>query len=259
MSETVRSVERAIEILSCFSIEKPRLTVAEISNITGLNKSTAFRLLASLESKGMVEKITNTHQYKLGIKILELGNVVQSSIELRSIAFPVMKRLSEAVKETVNINIIQGNHRVCIEKIDGTQLLRKVSEVGKLLPLHKGASGKLLLAFCPQDKIISVLKENKDTLTEDELNKLKIELFDIRDQGFATSDNERLDGTSSISAAVRDYTGNVVGGLTISGPSVRFSQEKINFFIEEVLKASEKISSELGYNKDKVNKSISSK
>jgi IclR family transcriptional regulator, KDG regulon repressor len=253
MSETVRSVERAIDILTSFSIEEPILTVPEISQKTGLTKSTVFRLLASLESKGMVQKIPSTYEYKLGIRLLALGNIVQSSLELIDVAKPIMKGLSEKTQETVNINIIQGLKRVCIDRIDGNQALRKVSEVGKLLPLHKGASGKLLLAFSDQDLMTKVLKEQREFMSEAALNKLKLELFDIREKGYATSLSDRLVGTASVSAPIKDYTGKVIAGLTVSGPLVRFTDERVEYFIKEVLESSERISKNLGYTQEAIN------
>lgn len=253
MSETVRSVERAIDILTSFSIEEPILTVPEISQKTGLTKSTVFRLLASLESKGMVQKIPSTYEYKLGIRLLALGNIVQSSLELIDVAKPIMKGLSEKTQETVNINIIQGLKRVCIDRIDGNQALRKVSEVGKLLPLHKGASGKLLLAFSDQELMTKVLKEQREFMSEAALNELKLELFDIREKGYATSLSDRLEGTASVSAPIKDYTGKVIAGLTVSGPLVRFTEERIENFIKEVLESSERVSKNLGYTQEEMN------
>jgi DNA-binding IclR family transcriptional regulator len=252
MSETVRSVERAIDILTSFTMENPTLTVPEISQKTGLTKSTVFRLLASLESKGMVEKNPYTHEYRLGIRLLSLGNVVQSSLELIDVAKPIMKSLSEKTHETVNINIVHGTNRVCVDRIDGNQALRKVSEVGKLLPLHAGASGKLLLAFSDPEIITHVLKVQREFMEESELNKLKLELFDIREKGYASSFNERLEGTASISAPIRDYTGTVIAGITISGPLVRFTEEKVDQFIREILEASGKISRDMGFMKEKL-------
>ncbi|WLD93702.1 IclR family transcriptional regulator [Alkalihalobacillus sp. AL-G] len=248
MSEVVRAVDRALEILNCFSSKKSQLSIGEICGITGLTKSTSFRLLASLEHKGFIEKDEKSHQYKLGVKLLELGNVVQESFNLRDSALPVMKDLAEKTGETVNVNIIQGHNRVCIEKIDGKHALRKVSEVGLLLPLYRGASGKLLLAFCEPDQIIEILNIAKDHQTpHDYINNLKIELFTIREKGYSTSVNERLDGTASVSAPIRDHTGNVIAGITISGPSIRFTDEKIAQFIEDVIGAGKSISSRLGY------------
>ncbi|MDM5333971.1 IclR family transcriptional regulator [Ureibacillus composti] len=253
MSETVRSVERAIDILTSFSIEEPILTVPEISQKTGLTKSTVFRLLASLESKGLVEKIQSTYEYKLGIRLLALGNIVQSSLELIDVAKPIMKGLSEKTRETVNINIVQGLKRVCIDRIDGNQALRKVSEVGKLLPLHKGASGKLLLAFLDHEIITKVLQEQREDMSDIALNKLKLELFDIRENGYAISSNERLEGTASVSAPIKDYTGKVIAGLTVSGPLVRFTEERVDYFIKEILESSERISKNLGYTRETTN------
>ncbi|WP_436371763.1 IclR family transcriptional regulator [Cytobacillus sp. BC1816] len=252
MSETVRSVERAIDILTSFTMENPTLTVPNISQKTGLTKSTVFRLLASLEAKGMVEKNPYTHEYRLGIQLLSLGNVVQSSLELIDVAKPIMKGLSEKTQETVNINIVHGTNRVCVDRIDGNQALRKVSEVGKLLPLHVGASGKLLLAFSDPEVITHVLKEQKELMEESALNRLKLELFDIREKGYAASFNERLEGTASISAPIRDYTGAVIAGITISGPLVRFTEVKVEHFISEILDASDKISREMGFIKEKL-------
>ncbi len=250
MSETVRSVERAIDILTSFTIEQPILTVPEISQKTGLTKSTVFRLLASLESKGLVEKIQSTHEYKLGIRLLALGNIVHSSLEMIDVAKPIMKVLSEKTQETVNINVVQGLKRVCIDRIDGNQALRKVSEVGKLLPLHIGASGKLLLAYFDPEMITKVLKDLRESMSEIALNKIKLELFDIREKGYATSFNERLEGTASISAPIRDYTGKVIAGLTVSGPLVRFTEDRVEFFIKELLESSETISKSLGFTEE---------
>ncbi|MCM3568949.1 IclR family transcriptional regulator [Neobacillus mesonae] len=250
MGETVRSVERAIDILTCFTMEEPILTVPMISQKVGLTKSTVFRLLTSLEAKGMVEKIPSTHEYKLGIRLLSIGNVVQSSLELLDIAKPIMKGLADKTQETVNINIAQGMNRICIDKIDGNQVLRKVSEIGQSLPLHKGASGKLLLAFSDPDTITKVLREQRGVMPEAALNHLKIELLDIRERGYATSFSERLEGTASVSAPIKDYTGKVIAGLTVSGPLIRFTEEKVEFFVKEVLESSFRISKSLGYSRE---------
>jgi len=118
-------------------------------------------MLASLENQGFIEKNRTTQTYKLGIILLNLGNIVSSGLEIRKIALPVMREIAEKTGETVDLNIIQEGKRICIEKVDGKFSLRQFVEIGRRLPLYKGASGKLLLAYLPKEEQKEILYKVK--------------------------------------------------------------------------------------------------
>lgn len=243
---TVRAVDRALHILKCFTFEQKEMNLADLCKVSGLPKTTVFRLLASLEKSGFVVKDERTQTYRLGMVLFQLGNIVSSSIELRKISLPIMEELAKKTKETININIVQGQERVCIEKVDGSHDLREFIQVGRSLPLYKGASGKILLAYLPEAIQKEILKNAASNLKEPAENVLK-QLETIRRNGYAVSQNERVLGAAAVSAPILNYDGKLVAGLTISGATVRFTKEKIDEFIKLVVNGAKEISKNLGY------------
>lgn len=242
----VRSVERALQLLKCFSFEHKEMSLATLSKISGLPKTTVFRLLTCLEEQGFVEKDTLTQNYKLGLVLFQLGNIVASNMELRKVSIPIMEELAEKTGETININIVRDNKRVCIEKKDGSHDLRQFIEIGKSVPLYRGASGKLLLAFLPEEQKFEILESAKDDLRKS-IEQMVAELDEIKRKGYAVSRDERVLGAAAVSTPIFDYTGKLVAGLTISGAAVRFTKERIDEFIKLAIDGALRISQALGY------------
>lgn len=246
---TISSVQKAAKILKCFTFNKPDLGVTEISQGLGLHKATVHKILKTLEQEGLVEKNEQLKKYRLGARIFQLGSIVHDQLDLTKCALSVMKKLSREVEETVALYILMGQKRVCIEKIEANHLVKRHVRIGEALPLYCGSSSKLLLAFNPdREKILPSLKLRRhapNTITD--LDKLKLCLQEVREKGYSVSFEERVKDSAGVSAPIRDSLGDVVAALTILGPIIRLTPEKITSYIPLLVEAANEISSRFGY------------
>lgn len=253
-SQSVRAVERALDILLLYSQDQPELSISEIARHVELPKSTVHRLLTALQHKGFIQQNPENQKYGLGMVLMHLGHLVAEQLDIRRLARPLMRHLERETGETVNLNVARDGHRVCIEKVESHQDVRHFVEVGKQLPIYCGASGKVLMAYMEPDEVEEIVRRTglspytSRTIADPEA--LRQELAAIRRRGYATSASERVEGASSVSAPVRDSTGRVVASLTISGPSFRFTPEKVLDFVDKVLQAASELSRILGYRGD---------
>jgi len=250
-SETVKSVERALDILLAFTEDAPQLSLPEICNKLKLPKSTVYRLITTLQGRGFMEHNEFSGKYQPGSKLLKLSNVLIKNFNLRENALPIMMELRDACGETINLYAKKNLDRVCIEQVEGSHLVRRFAVIGDILPLYCGASGKVLLAYQTEVEIEKVIKETQlkpwtsktITVSED----IKQELVKIRNQGYAYSNSEREEGVASVAAPIKNYTGMVTAAICISGPDSRFTKENVEQYTSLVIGAAEKISRNLGY------------
>jgi IclR family KDG regulon transcriptional repressor len=222
---TVRAVERALDILLCFT-DKTELSLTEISKRTTLNKSTVHRLLTSLEGRGFLLRDPETDKYRLGFRIWELSANLSRTDDPAILLLPEMQRLRDAVGETISLYIRDGKERIRVQAVESMQTIRRVAPVGVRLPLAVGASSKILVAYAnlaTQELIIS------DPSWPDyvERERYKKQLEEIREQGFSTSIEERELGTSAVAAPVFGRSGELVAALAISGPASRLTLDKM--------------------------------
>lgn len=236
---SVRAVERALAILNCFSESKFELSLTEIAREIGLAPSTTTRLISSLEKNNFLARNIENQKYYLGSKLAQLGNLCFSHMNFRKVAQPYMVELRDLFNESVSLYVVEGNYRVCIERVESTQSLRKVINIGRRLPLTRGASGKLLLSYLPKDKIRNILMDDP-YVTEAQLE-------EIKQIGYAISFAEREEGVTSIAAPVFNAEKKMITALTMSGPSVRFHDEEITQMVKKVVEYANKISFALGY------------
>lgn len=238
----IRTVQRALDILACFSEEQPELKLTQISEKIGLAKSTTTRLLATLEQNGYVVRDLSTLKYKLGKKIYYLGYVAGKSIELKTIANPIMEKLRDETKETINLHILDGTFRVCIEQYLGLNTISHSIKIGAKHPLWAGAGGKAILAFQDDEFIKMVLKTAVNPKPE-----LVNELKEIKIAYSCNSIDEEEVGSSAVSAPIFNIDGVVKASLSISGPTSRFSKENVKNYQKIVKDAAFLISSKIGY------------
>ncbi len=231
--ENVRSVERALEILECFSDNRKEIGLSELSRILVLPKATVLRLARTLENKNYLIQNAKNQTYRLGPKVSALGNAFLAGFDYREIALPFMQDLGEQIQESITLYAVSDNQRICVQRVQSSRALRQVIEIGDRLPLFRGSAGKLLVAFQNLESFIA-------SVGADEINK-------IRRDGFAVSFEEREQGLASISVPIYNYQGSVIAALTTSGPSFRFSDENVDFYLKELLKTSQQISYQLGY------------
>ncbi len=244
-------LKHAISILDCFKIEQSELGVRETARLTGLSASTAGRLMAEMKEIGLLRQNPNTRLYSLGSKVLSWSGVFMATLDLRSISLPHMETLRKITGETVTLYIVEGKYRICVERMESQQNIRMVSRVGQRLPLYAGSAGKAILAFLPIEQSENILRTTElkpltpHTIVDREI--LRKELKKIREMGYAVSHGEWLLEASGIAAPILGSNGNVLGAITISGPSPRFTSERIQEYASIILDSAQKISSMMGY------------
>jgi DNA-binding IclR family transcriptional regulator len=248
--QSIKSVEKAVDILSCFTIETPSLSVTEISFLTGLNQSTVSRILATLEKKRCMERDTRGGKYSLGIKFYQWKSILSQETSLADLARPIMEKLRDLCGEEVSLYVLGDGNRICIEAVKSRYGVAKVTQVGKIFSLHCGASGKVLLAYLPEKVRKGIIcgrpleKFTPNTITDPV--ELEADLEKIRHDGYAVSLEEREQGSYSVVTPVLTKTGTIFASLSISGPIFRLSDEQREKNISAALDAATEISMKLG-------------
>lgn len=232
---TVRAVERALDILLCFT-GKRKLGLTEISSQIDLHKSTVHRLLTTLEEKGFVTRDDATEKYSLGLKIWELSQHLSQDDDPAVLLKPQMELLRDQLGETVSLYLRDGIERLRIAAVQSNQAIRRVAPVGARLPLYVGASSKVLVAYADEEIRSDVLSSPDWPATLDREDYVR-QLHTITQQGFATSYEEREPGAAAVSAPIFDRDGKIVAALSISGPVSRLTREKLMELGEPVVNA----------------------
>ncbi|MNJ23087.1 IclR family transcriptional regulator [Paenibacillus bouchesdurhonensis] len=222
---TVRAVERALDILMCFT-KGNEFGLTEIASSIGLHKSTVHRLMTTLEEKGFVIRDTATEKYRLGLKIWELSAHLSQSDDPAVLLLPQMEQLRDRLGETVSLYLRDGTDRLRIQAVQSNQAIRRVAAVGARLPLYVGASSKVLVAYAEQSVLQAVL-DSPDWPSAVDKSQYVAQLQDIRRLGFATSYEEREPGAAAVSAPIFDRSGKVAAALSVSGPVSRLSPETL--------------------------------
>jgi DNA-binding IclR family transcriptional regulator len=222
---TVRAVERALDILLCFT-EAAELSLTEISARVGLHKSTVHRLLASLEGKGFVIRDAATEKYKLGFRLWELSANLSQSDDPGIMLLPEMERLRDQIGETVSLYVRDGKERVRIQAVQSNQAIRRVAPVGARLPLYVGASSKVLVAFA-EPTVLSEVLLDPDWPAGLDRDAFVQQLQETKKLGYATSVEEREPGAAAVSAPIFNRAGRLVAALAVSGPSNRLTLEEM--------------------------------
>ncbi|MDI3480399.1 MAG: IclR family transcriptional regulator, regulon repressor [Tepidanaerobacteraceae bacterium] len=247
---TVQSIERAVKILEQLADEREGLGVTELSRRLSLHKSTVHRLLATLMFFGYVEQNPYTEKYRLGMKLLHLAGTILERMDLRREAHELLKELSSEVNETVHLVVPDGNSAIYIDKIDSNRTIRMYSQIGRKAPMHASAVGKAILAFSPNDFVKKVIDEGLEKYTAKTITdpgELMKHLENVRKAGYALDDEENEEGIRCIGAPIFDYSGTVIGALSISGSTVTITADKFDFFAQKAVECARSISLKMGW------------
>jgi DNA-binding IclR family transcriptional regulator len=221
----MRSVQRILAILESFTSAKNSLTLQEIADRIELPKSTAFRIIGSLEQAGYLVRLED-QRYCLSFRFIRLAGLVKSTLGIREIARPIMLELAEQTQETVAIHTVIGSNRVCIDSLaTSSSTLRIVMPPGEQIPLLAGSGSKTLMAYLPKNQLLPVVATAARSAKRTQAD-LLAELARVRNQGYAVSHGERLLGMSAISAPIWDVNEEVHYCLTVNGPSVRIQMRE---------------------------------
>ncbi|MBW6511173.1 MAG: IclR family transcriptional regulator [Desulfuromonadaceae bacterium] len=249
----IQAVSHALDLLEQFHEEVDELGVTELSKRLKLHKNNVFRLLATLESRGYIEQNRATENYRLGLKSLELGQTFIKQMGLLRQAKPILDGIVGECNETAYVAIFKEGYVVYLDVVETNLTVRVVSRVGSRLQSYCTASGKAHLAYLSDEELEATLPTELKAYTPQtitSLDALKKELRKVQEQGYAIDDEELDPGVRCVAAPIRDYTRRIVGAISISGPSMRLSDERITQeMVPLVLGAAEDMSTRLGYNK----------
>ena len=224
-----RAVDRALDILLCFSEDEPNLTLTQISERVGMHKSTVFRLLATLENKRFVQRMDDA-SYRLGLGLVELGFSVLKSNDIHRQALPFMQRLAAEYRENVDLGILDGDSVLYLQVIQSQQRVKIASAPGQRLPAFCTATGKALLAFLPEKQVQTILKTDRRKYTghtTTSIPEIHKQLQLTHERGFAISEEEFEDGINAVAAPILDANQYPVAAMAIVGPAFRLGPERL--------------------------------
>ena len=222
----MESVRRALSILRCFSIERPTLGIADIARELQLHKSTVHRLIHTLEREGFVHAVDGS-QFVLGWRLFELGEAVRGREPAREVILESLTSLVEATGETAHLAVFDAGDVLYIEKVEATRSLRMPSAVGKRVPAHCTALGKIFLSNLSDDQLLQALTRRRLTAftanTITDVRRLTDELARVRASGHAVDREEIEEGLMCVAGPVTDDLGTLCAAVSISGPASRIA------------------------------------
>jgi len=246
----IQSLDRALTILDLFDEHNRELKITEISARVGLHKSTVHSLLKTLQLHRYIEQ-DERGQYRLGMRLLEKGQLLLQSFDIREIAGGPLRELSAETGQTVHLVIRDGAEGIYIDKVEGRKAAIRYSRIGRRVPLHSSAVGKVLAAFLPEGELDRILNgyaysvHTPHTIASEAA--FREELQTVRDLGIAYDREENEPGVRCAAAPVYDHDGRVAAAVSISTMASAVSGEELASFAERLRETAERISRGLGY------------
>jgi DNA-binding IclR family transcriptional regulator len=245
------SIEKVCRVLAAFR-SRPSLGITEVAQHTALLPSDVHRILRSLEHFGYVSQDDETRKYRLGLELLKLGDLVHERLELREVARPFMRRLTESTRATASLAVYDDHDLeiVFVEQIDSPEEMQIRRRLGMRVWAHATAVGKVLLAGMNRATARRVLKKHgmprrtRNTICDAE--RMERELDIVRDQGYSTDHEEGLQGVTCFGAPVQDHRSRVVAALAVSVVSAQVSNTDESRLITAVKRTAAEISAALG-------------
>jgi DNA-binding IclR family transcriptional regulator len=251
----VRVLDRAIDILECFSQRQRELSLPEVVQMTGLNRSTARRLVSNLVRRGLLQEVSPLGRYRLGLSLFEMGSIVASSFSLLEAAAGPVSHLEEILSGTILLAAPSGEHFVIVDRRecirDGVAMVSMRSQIGTVRPLTYGPIGRVFLADRDRERVLELLRKypldraTPYSITEEQfLARLPI----VAAAGYETDVNEIVEGIMGVAVRIVDASGDTAGVLCLGLPATR---ERDAAFLElamaKLKEASAAISANLGY------------
>ncbi len=232
-------LDRSVGVLA--AVEAGARSLPEIVEATGLSRATAHRLATALEAHGLLAR-EGPGRWRLGLRLLSLGQAAAAAVSVREAAGPALRRLSQSTGESVQLYVRVGDRRICVEAVESPRELRTIVPVGAALPLTAGSAGKVFLAFADEaDRERLLARAPRLTPATPSPDRLRAELAGIRSRGWAQSVGEREVGVASVSAPVLDAAGTAVAVVSVSGPVERTGRAPGRRCAREVLAAARAI------------------
>lgn len=239
-------LKKISDILDAFSLRRPELSLTDIREATGLPTSTVQRLVGNLVANGFLDRVGD--QYRVGLKMSFWAAPATQDLDRLEIVKPVLTDLRDRLGETACFFESSMHYRVCVAMAETHHMLRREMKVGRILPLHAGSAGRVLLAWT-EGLLAEIEAESLDRLTDSTITDrgaLRAAVDRAREDGYAITTGERQSGASGLSAPVFDSQGDLVGAVTVMGPTLRMPLEVCEQWVEDLLAAAEQITRMLG-------------
>lgn len=245
------SVRRALGLLLFVGEhDDPRgVTLKDVATGLDLNKSTALRLFEPLIDFGLVSQDDETGRFRLGARVVSLGQSFLSKVDLRAIAHPALRGLMTDTGETVHLTIYDHPDVVYVDKVESPNVVHMRSEIGKRMPAYSTATGKAFLAHLPAGRVSDAIARGLPRRTANTIttaDDLLAELATVREQGWAVDNVENEDGVRCVGAPILDHLGAVVAALSVSGPTMRVTEDRVPELGAQVKAVAEEISHRIG-------------
>ena len=247
-SAGVQSVDRALTILEVLA-RVGEAGVTEIAGDLGVHKSTAFRLVSTLEAHRLVEQTAERGRYRLGVGVLRLAGATTARLDLVQEARPLCRKLAADTGETVNIAVLSESSALYLDQVAGSSALQPHNWVGQHIPLHATSNGKVLLSGLDDAQVKDLLgtlsRYTPTTITKK--GKLRDELALVREQGYAVAVDELEEGLTAVATPIRNAHGDVVASMSVSGPTFRLTEKRVGDVIPLLVEAATEVSHRLGW------------
>lgn len=248
---TIAVLESALQVLDTFlTNDFDASNMSQISQQLGLTKNRTFRILSTLASQDYLRQDPETRRYRLGPKLIQLGEKARKDFKLVQVASLVVTQLAEKTGETVYLGVVDGWEMLCIDRRESTYSIRLNAQIGQRVPLHMGGVPKTLLAYQPPAFLDEYLRRPMARATELTITDpacLRQALEEIRRLGVCITRGDLEHGACSIAAPIRDHNGEVVAAISAAGPETRFGEENVPGIVTAVRQAAAEISRLLGY------------
>jgi IclR family transcriptional regulator, KDG regulon repressor len=250
----VKAVERAIELLSCFTLQVPELSLIEISARTGLPKATTHRLLSTLAHANFIVQDPATSKYRLGFKLMVMGAIARSQVNYLTKAEPVFRDLVYDLDETLAVASLDGDHHVCTLVMEPERSVRVTTSVGTRRPCYFGSAGLVLLAYQPQAVLDEVLPSDKleafTVWSVTDPTEYRRRLNAVREHGYAIEKGEAFPDVTGLATPIFDHEDQIVAAASIVAPTHRVPDDRIGVLLKKLVGATREISRELGATQD---------
>lgn len=245
---SVQSVLKAFDLLETLAAEDSVATIPTLAKKLDLSRNKVFRLLATLEDKGLIERDEPTGTFRLGIYAFEMAQHILKSASLIRLAHPVMEALARKHDEAVYITVMNNDEVLFLDMVDSFQQIKATAMVGMRFPFFTNAAGKAIKAMSSSDMIERLGKRKSNMNVIPDMKALETELRNIRQSGVAVDFGGLGEGICAVAIAIKDYAGKVVGALTMLAPSFRMLQERLEIeIIPSMRESAEILSMKFGY------------
>lgn len=246
----LKSLDRGLKALDILAT-KENVTITELAELLEVDKSTASRIIETLKQHDMVQNVANTKKYRMGFRILHLGEQLRRRLNILDVARPILHEVSNKLQQSVHLCAYNKGMAYIIDQVVSSVPYSMSATVGMIEPLHSSSVGKCILAYRGQENIDRLLTDYEYTAytqyTIVNREDLMEELERIRQRGYAVDDQEMFVGVRCIAVPIFNYTNSMRYSIGISGPITVMTEENIALYVKKLGEAGQRISRELGY------------